>query len=232
MSSELSGIADRGARDHHIPAAKGQSHRIRRRLRHLTRTFERALPRLSQWPEGTSEGRAAEWLLDNTHLLAEALEQLRTGLSAKFLRELPAQDSSPFAGEPRVYAIARQLTTEEEGRLDAERVLAFLAAYQSHSPLTMAELWALPLMLRLVLLEDLAATAAALAEIGEPGQGGTARLWQGPPPPVPRPDAVGAHVQGLRWVAAIHWASFFEQVSRVHGVLCGDPAGVYPRMDF
>lgn len=214
-----------------VRLSRESARRIRRRLRTIAATFERALPQLPEEAEGTPEGRASEWLLDNAHLLAEALEQLRTGLSADFLRELPQLAAGPRAGEPRIYATARRLITEEDGRFDVERAQTVLVGDTPGSPLRIAELWALPLMLRLVLLENLAAAADALARTGIDGGPSTRERRTGLPPPPP-PENVGALVEGLRSIAAVHWESFVEGASRVHRILSGDPAGIYSRMDF
>src|SRR5690606_7179141 len=93
--------------------SRKSARRVRRRLRYISETFEQALPLLPIEAEGTPEGRASEWLLDNAHLLVESLEQLRTGLTASFLRDLPEAESGPLAGEPRVYGIARRLIEDE-----------------------------------------------------------------------------------------------------------------------
>lgn len=120
---------------------------------------------------------------------------------------------------------------EDGGRFDSDRAKAFLKANQSAAPLTMAELWALPLPLRLVLLEILAASATALAGGAAVADRPAACLWSALSRAVD-PEAVGAHVQGLRTVDGICWESFYEEASGTHRALVQDPAGVYTRMDF
>src|SRR5205814_943770 len=77
-----------------------------------------------------------------------------------YSRELPRLADGPFAGYPRVYGIALELISHADGRVDAESLRAFVAAYQSVSPLRLGELWAIPIMLRLALLENLRRVAA------------------------------------------------------------------------
>src|SRR5205814_8948521 len=72
-----------------------------------------------------------------------------------YSRELPRLLSGSSAGYPRVYAIALELISHADGRVDAESLRAFVAAYQSVRPLRLGELWAIPIMLRLALLENL-----------------------------------------------------------------------------
>jgi len=114
--------------------------------------------------EGVKRGRritpAAEWFLDNYHLIEEQIRTARRHLPRGYNRELPRLTSGPFAGYPRVYSIALELISHADGRVDSESLRAFVAAYQSANPLRLGELWAIPIMLRLALLENLRRVAA------------------------------------------------------------------------
>lgn len=98
---------------------------------------------------------AAEWFLDNYHLIEEQIRTARRHLPRGYSRELPRLTSGPSAGLPRVYGIATELIAHADGRVDGESLRAFVAAYQSIRPLRLGELWAIPIMLRLALLENL-----------------------------------------------------------------------------
>ena len=98
---------------------------------------------------------AAEWLLDNFYLVEQALRQIREHMPAGYYRQLPKLTESPLEGYPRVYALAREIIGYFESQLDLDRVTRSVQAYQSVTPLTMGELWALPTMLRLGILENL-----------------------------------------------------------------------------
>ncbi|HLK55655.1 MAG TPA: hypothetical protein VKU00_03775, partial [Chthonomonadaceae bacterium] len=102
---------------------------------------------------GQQVSMSAEWLLDNAYILQGHIDDLRRNLPTRFYGELPLIAEGPLAGLPRVYAIASKLIADTDTRLDRERILEFLKAYQSVTPLTMGELWALPLMLRLRMIE-------------------------------------------------------------------------------
>jgi cyclic beta-1,2-glucan synthetase len=78
---------------------------------------------------------AAEWFLDNYHLTEEQIRTARRHLPRRYNRELPRLADGPSAGYPRVYAIALELISHADGRVDAESLRAFVAAYQSVSPL-------------------------------------------------------------------------------------------------
>jgi cyclic beta-1,2-glucan synthetase len=106
---------------------------------------------------------AAEWLLDNFYLIEEQIRAIRRLLPPSYSRELPRLATGPNASFPRVYAIALELITHVDGRVDAASLNGFIASYQSVEPLTLAELWALPLMLRLALIENLRRIAVRIA---------------------------------------------------------------------
>ncbi|MBI3468568.1 MAG: cyclic beta 1-2 glucan synthetase [Planctomycetes bacterium] len=106
---------------------------------------------------------AAEWLLDNFYLIEEQIRAIRRLLPPSFSRELPRLASGPGAGFPRAYGIALELIAHVDGRVDAASLNGFIASYQSVEPLKLGELWALPLMLRLALIENLRRVAVRIA---------------------------------------------------------------------
>ena len=100
-------------------------------------------------------GASAEWLLDNFHLVASEITDIRTNLPPGFFRNLPRLAARRHAGEARVYAIAVEVIRHSDGRLDRQQLTQFLNSYQRVTPLTIGELWAWPSMLKLALIEDL-----------------------------------------------------------------------------
>jgi cellobiose phosphorylase/PAS domain-containing protein len=107
---------------------------------------------------------AAEWLLDNFYLIEEQIRTARRHLPRSYSRELPRLANGPWAKYPRVYGIALELISHVDGRLDAGSLNAFIAAYQTITPLKIGELWAVPIMLRLALIENLRRVAARLGQ--------------------------------------------------------------------
>jgi cellobiose phosphorylase len=103
---------------------------------------------------------AAEWLLDNFYLIEEQVRTARRHLPRSYGRQLPRLVAGTHAGEPRVYAIALELVAHVDGRLDTASLDAFVAAYQAIHPLKLGELWAVPIVLRLALIENLRRVAA------------------------------------------------------------------------
>ncbi len=98
---------------------------------------------------------AGEWLLDNFHLIEEQIRTARQHLPPDYSRELPRLGNGPSAGLPRVYDIALEAISHGDGQVDPETLGRFLTAYQSVTTLTLGELWAIPIMLRLALIENL-----------------------------------------------------------------------------
>ena len=105
---------------------------------------------------------AAEWLLDNFYLIEEQIRMARRHLPRGYSRELPRLDHGPSAGLPRVYDLVLELIAHVDAQIDAAPLAAFIAAYQSTWSLKLGELWAVPIMLRLGLIENLQRVTARL----------------------------------------------------------------------
>lgn len=106
---------------------------------------------------------AAEWLLDNYYIIETQIRLARQHLPRRYSLELPQLAGGPGDGRPRVYDIALELISHADGLLDAENLRHFVAAYQTVTPLKLGELWAIPIMLRLALLENLRRIAMRIA---------------------------------------------------------------------
>src|SRR5206468_10355427 len=98
---------------------------------------------------------AAEWLADNFHIVDEQLREIRDDLPPGYYRELPKLADGPFAGAPRVYGLAWAFVAHTDSRPDPEMLRRFVRAYQPVQPLTIGELWAVAITLRIVLVENL-----------------------------------------------------------------------------
>ena len=110
---------------------------------------------------------AAEWLLDNYPLLEEQIRTAQRHLPRGFNRQLPRLLNGPWRAYPRVYELALKIVSHTDGRIDVSHLTSFVAAYQEISPLKLGELWAIPIMLRLALIENLRRVAAQLNADGE-----------------------------------------------------------------
>ncbi len=106
---------------------------------------------------------AAEWLLDNFHLIESQLKEIREGLPRRYFRSLPLLKHEPLLGLPRVYGIAWAFVAHTDGDFDEDLLSHFLIAYQTNRELNLSEIWALPTTLRVVLIENLRRLAERVA---------------------------------------------------------------------
>jgi cellobiose phosphorylase len=113
---------------------------------------------------GTDPGPAGEWLLDNYYVVQEHLREVHESLPRGYYRELPELAGGPLSGYPRVYEIATTLISHTEARVDLENTDLFVGAFQEVVPLTIGELWAVPAMVRLALLESVRRMALRTAQ--------------------------------------------------------------------
>ncbi len=107
---------------------------------------------------------AGEWLLDNFYLIEEHIYTGKKHLPKGYSRELPRLLTGLSKGLPRVYDIALETISHGDGRIDPERLTRFVSAYQSVTTLKLGELWAIPIMLRLALIENLRRIAERVAD--------------------------------------------------------------------
>ncbi|UCJ14783.1 cyclic beta 1-2 glucan synthetase [Pseudomonas sp. MM211] len=103
---------------------------------------------------------AAEWLLDNFYLVEEQIRTAQKHLPKGYCRELPGLANGPSRTLPRVYDIALETIAHGDGRVNSDSLSRFVTAYQSVMPLTLGELWGIPIMLRLALIENLRRVAS------------------------------------------------------------------------
>ena len=98
---------------------------------------------------------AAEWLIDNYHLVERQIREIRADLPPGYYRQLPKLADGPFAGYPRVFGMAWAFVAHTDSRFDPEMLRRYVRAYQEVQPLTIGELWAVAITLRIVLVENL-----------------------------------------------------------------------------
>jgi cyclic beta-1,2-glucan synthetase len=105
--------------------------------------------------EGQGVSPAAEWLIDNFHVVEDQLREIRVDLPKSYYYELPKLVIGEMRGYPRVYSIAITFIAHTDSRLDEESLRRFIRAYQHVTPLTIGEMWATAITLRLALVENL-----------------------------------------------------------------------------
>jgi cellobiose phosphorylase len=107
---------------------------------------------------------ASEWLLDNFYLIEEQIRTAKQHLPKNYSKQLPRLLQGSGAGRPRVYEIALETIAHGDGRIDPEGLANFVVAYQQVTVLQLGELWAIPIMLRLALIENLRRVAQRLSQ--------------------------------------------------------------------
>jgi hypothetical protein len=164
---------------------------------------------------------AGVWLRENAHLLAEQIRVARRQLSRRYSRGLVHLAGGSGAGMPRVYHLVVEFIRHVDAQIDAERLGRFLTGYQTVAALRLGELWAMPLMLRLALIENVRRLALRIACRARHSE-------------APDTDAVsmGNTINSLRLLGEVDWKEFVETHSATEQILRKDPAGVYSRMSF
>jgi len=118
--------------------------------------------------KATDEGRAttpaAEWLIDNYHLIERQIRQISMDLPPSYYRQLPKLGSGPFAGYPRVFGMAWAFVAHTDSSFDANILISFINAYQTIQPLMIGELWAASITLEVVLIENLRRLAQEITQ--------------------------------------------------------------------
>ena len=148
------------AAEHSITRDSGPRKELLSRLDRNAERLEHIYKKLSeegsaQQPETPSE----EWLRDNHYVVRAQIQEIRRNLPRRYYEELPTIAAGRWRLYPRVYVVARDFVTHTAGRFDQDGLGRFADAYQDVAPLTIGELWAIPIMLRLALVESLCGLA-------------------------------------------------------------------------
>ena len=192
------------------------------RLNDTRRLLDDAHVRLAAAADrGADVGPAGEWLLDNFHIIQEHIREVRESLPRGYYSELPELNDGGLAGYPRVYELAITLISHTEGRIDLENVDLFVEAFQRVSPLSIGELWAVPAMLRLGLIESVRRmalrTVQRLAEIESADMWAARILAASEESPEALGAALDAFVTGSPPLTAIFVSRFLHQLRLSRG---------------
>ncbi|HET6761072.1 MAG TPA: hypothetical protein VFH13_03180, partial [Gemmatimonadaceae bacterium] len=154
------------ARGHHLlPAQKQRGVApLLLRLEDTRNVLDRVYHELNTGAErGLDISPAGDWLLDNFYIVQEHIREIRTNLPKGYYEELPKLATGSLAGYPRAYEVAIELIAHTEGHLDLDNITLFVREYQTVTALRMGELWAIPTMLRLGLVENIRRMALRVA---------------------------------------------------------------------
>jgi cellobiose phosphorylase len=109
---------------------------------------------------------AEEWLLDNSHVVEDQIREIEEDLPRGYLRKLPRLAAGAMRGYPHVYGLCLDYLRHTDARVDLTTLSDYVRAYQNVRTLTIGELWAVPIMLRLGLLLTVGTLASAEASGG------------------------------------------------------------------
>jgi cyclic beta-1,2-glucan synthetase len=106
---------------------------------------------------------AAEWLIDNFYLLEEHIRTAQIHFPKNYSEGLPQLLDGKSTGQTRIYDIAIHIISHSDGKIDIDRLSGFINAYQTNANLELGELWAIPIMLRLALIENIRRVSSRIA---------------------------------------------------------------------
>ena len=184
----------------------------------------------------------AEWILDNYYILQQAFHLVQEDMPSGYQGQLPRLTDFPYKDFPRIFALIRSLLLQQNYLLNLDDIQKTLSEFQEQAPLTMGELWSIPIFIRFGLLEKLAHVLfndikpeerfdshhslpilpeSSLSE-SEETQGQVRD----------QAEIVASIIRSLRVISENNWEEIFESLSLVEKTLRLDPAGIYPKMDF
>jgi len=200
-----------------------------------------ALPTIPKWLDHAKKSfntadvntaKVAEWIFDNSYVLERALKKIKIDMPANYYNLLPCiQSSTGNDYLPRAYHIATGLLAAGGIQVAMPILVNFIQAYQKESPLDIAELWALPTLLRLACIELVMTSVVRIVpELSLPYE--NKGSWQSTISAIDEIDCLGRALHCLSVIETLPWRAFFEQVSIVEKELQNDPAGIYAHLDF
>lgn len=153
----------RVAAQHEVLTTK-QPDKVLKRLNDNEEVIERVQEMISESiKEKLVIAPASEWFLDNFYLVKEQINIARKHLPKKYSQTLPILAKGKSAGMPRVYDIALEIISHSDGRIDVANLTSFIEGYQEKNVLTIGELWAIPIMLRFAIIENIRRIASRIA---------------------------------------------------------------------
>lgn len=195
----------------------------------LTQVFKT----LAQFEKSAST-TSSEWLLDNYRLIEEQIRIIKQQLTKGYVKNLPQLANGPVRGYLRIYDIALQTVAHNDGHWSAENLSRFVCAYQTVSRLTLAELWAIPTMLRLALIENLSRVGTRIVD--DRTDHHLAGSWVDHMAKVAHQSddqiSTSRSILSLRRLGRTDWREFVESMSVIDQTLRKDPVGAYKDMDF
>ncbi|MBV9986929.1 MAG: cyclic beta 1-2 glucan synthetase [Chitinophagaceae bacterium] len=162
-AAQIEGYARKLAKSHTLISAKPSEQLLKRLAENETALLEVQSLLTESVKSNHRIVPAGEWLLDNFYLIEEQIYTGKKHLPKGYSKGLPQLQKGASAGLPRVYDIAIEIISHSDGRVDLSNLTGFVNAYQTVTSLQIGELWAIPIMLRLALIENLRRLAVQVA---------------------------------------------------------------------
>ena len=162
-SGQMEKYGTKLAETHRLSFEKGIDNVLLRLADNEKTLFEVQSLLVDEESEDAQISPAGEWLVDNFYLIEEQIRTAKRHLPKGYSRDLPRLANKRAKGHTRVYDIALQIISHSDGRIDIESLSSFVKSYQSVTHLNLGELWAVPIMLRLALIENLRRVSARIA---------------------------------------------------------------------
>jgi len=232
--SRLREFAHNLAKSHIVEISRPQKNDLLGRLKSWEQVLHNANTIFKATPaKEVAVSRAGEWMLDNFYIVKQTFRQIEEDLPVDFLNQLPklAGAQSQQQMHSRIFALAWEWIGYSQSQIDLIQVATFVRDYQQVASLKTGELWALPIMLRIGILERLVYAVTELLGMDVP-TGLSEIPNQFTPTTLANETIVANCFLSLRLLLATDWKDFFEQISRVEQILRNDPAEIYAAMDF
>ncbi len=107
---------------------------------------------------------AAEWLIDNFYIIQEQIVQVNEDFPREFQRNIPALSSGEHEGLPRVFELTLNYLMHTDNLVDEEALIHYIQHYQQYETLQLGEIWAIPIMIRLLLIQNLSEKASRILD--------------------------------------------------------------------
>jgi cyclic beta-1,2-glucan synthetase len=161
----LSMKAQQLAHEHKISSNQGSSTHYADLLKQMAAYLDDAYKLFqSSEDETISSSYAGEWILDNFYIVRRTIRQIQEDLPPDYYRQLPKLENTSYVTLPRVYAIAAEVLAANDATILMDHVEGFIRTYQQVEPLDIGELWAVPTMLRMALIEILVGAVAVILQ--------------------------------------------------------------------
>ncbi|UNF43904.1 protein ndvB [Bartonella krasnovii] len=95
---------------------------------------------------------SAQWLLDNHYTIDKTIQQLRCNLSKSFIKQLPLYKQRTDI--PRIFALAWLYIAHTDSIFSQKTLTAMINGFQEVCALKIGELWALPSVIQMLLIEN------------------------------------------------------------------------------